>query len=157
MSHDLQLKKSEVRRHKGRQGFVSSGFHKWRFLERFFGKTLLMCLWLQSTMSKPECDDFSILEPVFFIYRCIRDGLAGLLSFFTWSNLKKCYQAYCSMTYPQLLLTLVTLFFRLVLFMTMLFLRVGWYVHICQYMYWWWSWWYVWWSVHDDDNDNDVA
>ncbi|XP_070180339.1 ryanodine receptor-like isoform X4 [Littorina saxatilis] len=68
----------------------------------------------------------SMLEPVFFIWRCLREGLAAIFSLFTWSNLKKGYHAYRSMTYPQLLLTLIKLFFRLNIFMVLLFFRVIW-------------------------------
>lgn len=71
-------------------------------------------------------DGGGMLEPVMLIYRYLKDGVASLFSLFTWSNIKKCYNAYRSMTYPQLLLTLVKLFFRLLLFMVVVFFRVIW-------------------------------
>ncbi|XP_025103910.1 ryanodine receptor-like isoform X4 [Pomacea canaliculata] len=68
----------------------------------------------------------SVLEPLTLVYRVLRDSLAGLFSMFTWSNLKKCYYSYRSMTYPQLVLTFFKLAFRLMLFMGTVFFRVLW-------------------------------
>ncbi|ESO90186.1 hypothetical protein LOTGIDRAFT_123762 [Lottia gigantea] len=61
-----------------------------------------------------------VLEPISITYRFFKDLLFSFFSFFTWTNIKKSYSAFKSMTYWQVFVALIKLTFKLS-FMTICF------------------------------------
>ncbi|XP_048259812.1 ryanodine receptor-like isoform X9 [Haliotis rufescens] len=67
-----------------------------------------------------------VLEPVILTYRFLRESLGALLSFMTWSNMKKTYKTVKSMTYWQLFVASIKLSFKTAFMLITLFFHICW-------------------------------
>ncbi|XP_041353187.1 ryanodine receptor-like isoform X2 [Gigantopelta aegis] len=67
-----------------------------------------------------------MLEPVILTYRFIKENLSALLSFLTWSNMKKTYKTVKRMTYWQLFLASIKLSFKMAFLLLTLIFHIIW-------------------------------
>ena len=75
------------------------------------------------------CDvDFvcRMMDSVLCVCRFLRDTVDGLLSLFTWTNVKKCYRAYRAMSYGRILFTVLSSVLSFLLFILVNAMNVIW-------------------------------